>query len=187
MIWESGPWKHEIERCVDRLQRRKSQKRWTETSMARLERDIFYVAYAVRKLIDSAKLSDEVESIEVEATAYPLLGEYVDVMNWHKLNELYDLSEGRPRAIPLREFCNQIIHSFVFLPLFAEQQSGLLGLFVASDYQKDQEVLCFGIDAIIEALSAVALDDIVEVEMKREGVGKPLKIVKKSCKTEAET
>jgi len=100
-------------------------------------------------------------------------------MNWYKLDKLYDLSRSTRLAISLRDFCNQMIHSFVFMPSMNDR-GGLHGFFVASDRQKNSSVLYFDIDAFADALERVANDDIVHVETIREFVGGPAKVVSKS-------
>src|SRR5262249_34944504 len=139
MIWESGPWKRDIARRVARLKRRQRQRRWLEASLASVEQDIFSLAYAVRKLIEAGKVSDEVEAEPLSALEYHPLGRTVDIMNWHKLDELYDLETHKDKRITLRDFCNQIIHSFIFLPSMGES-GGLDGFFVASDRTKDRRL-----------------------------------------------
>jgi len=102
MIWDSVPWKQEIERRASSLRRRKKQKRWGAASVAKLEQDVFYAAFAARKLIHSFKISDEVESITIVAEKYPPTKKVTDVMNWHQIDELYDLSKKELTDFALR-------------------------------------------------------------------------------------
>jgi hypothetical protein len=181
MIWESGPWKRELERLAASLTRRKQQKRWYESSDAKLEREVFYAAYAVRKLLDACKISDEVEALRIEATAYMPTGRVIDIMNWDRIQKLYDLSKGTSRTISLRGFCDQIIHSFIFMPCFVDEYSAnLAGVYIASDHQMEKSLLYFDIDEIIKTLQAVVVDGIAVAEWKRDGPNKPLRVVKKS-------
>jgi len=185
MIWESGPWKRYLARCVATLGQRKQQRRWTEASCAAVERDIFLSAYAVRKLLDAGMVSDEVESGSLRAVAHPPRGCMVDIMNWHRIDELYDLSTHTEVALSLRELCNQVVHSFVFSLAFAAP-GGLEGFFVASDREKERRLLYFSIDAVADALLRVADDDIMTLYLSRGG-GMPAKITKKSNRLGAGT
>lgn len=99
-------------------------------------------------------------------------------MNWHKLDELYDLSAGREASIGLRDFCNQIVHSFVFV-LSIAASGGLQGFFVASDREKSQGLLYFDIDSVSDALLRVSRCDIVVLEISRAAVRGPLRISKR--------
>jgi hypothetical protein len=182
MIWESGPWKEEVARRAYSLERRKKQKRWRDISAARLEQDVFYAAFAVRKLVESFKLSDEIEALSIQIIEYPANDRVADIMNWDRIDELYDLSRPIKRSIGLLQFCNQIIHSFIFLPCFEENLVTLSGFFFSSDRMKIERVLYLEIDTVIALLYSVAQDDIVTLELKRESIGMPMRVTKKSCK-----
>ena len=56
MIFESYPWKRFLGKQAEVLCRRKSQRKWTESSLACVERELFVSAYAVRKLLEANKL-----------------------------------------------------------------------------------------------------------------------------------
>ncbi len=144
--------------------------------------EVFYAAYAVRKLIEAFKVSDDVASMRINAAKHPAIGRVADLMNWHQIDQLYDLSESEPWQLSLKEFCNQIIHSFVFVPCLGEGRSNLVGLFVSSDHQRARGLFYFDIDLVIQLLEAVAHDDIVCMSLKRDGIDQPLKVTRKSCK-----
>ncbi len=180
MIWESWPLKRDLMRRANSLRRRKGQRRWSDTSCATVEQDIFISAYGIRKLIDAGKISDEVESSSLRASTHQPSGRAVDIMNWNKIDKLYDLSSNGETNTSLREFCNQVIHSFVFLLCFDEKNGGLSGLFVASDREKERRLLYFNIDLVIEAIARVAEDDIVTAHLAREAIGKQIRVIRKS-------
>lgn len=179
MIWESWPWKRDLARRAASLQRRAEQRRWPEASLQKVEQDVFLVAYSIRKLADSGKLSDELEATTVSVTAHPKRDKAVDAFNWHKIDELYGLDAASSRTLSLREFCNQIIHSFVFLPVFSEAGT-LDGFFVASDRAKEQQLFSVALADIVSLSSQVAEDDIVTLEARRSAVGAPLRVTRKS-------
>lgn len=144
-----------------------------------MEQDIFLSAYAIRKLMDACKISHEVESTSLPGLEHSASGRTVDLMNWHRLDELYDLSKGVEVCVGLRDFCNEIVHSFVFSLTFT-QRGGLDGFFVASDREKDRRLVYFDIGSVIDALMRVAGDDIVSAHWSRDAVGTPIKVIKKS-------
>jgi len=145
MIWDSRPWKRELARIILALQRRKHQKRWLSTSNSKLEMEVFYSAYAVRKLLESYKLSDDLELMSVKAEEFPPIDKVADMMNWHRIHELYDLNQPTPRKLSLLDFCNQIIHSFVFIPLFEDTSANVVGFYVSSDRQKAKGLFYFNL------------------------------------------
>jgi len=93
MIWE--PWKRELSSVAESLQRRRTQRRWTPSSFYRLEIELFGAFYAIRKLIEGRKLSDDVVGRTVSVETYPSRGKPIHLMNWDKVDELYDL-DARP-------------------------------------------------------------------------------------------
>ena len=91
MIDESCYWKNDLLKEADALRDRKKQRRWPEVSFARLEQTIMLGFYSIRKLIEASKLSDSTIYEEIPITTYPWSGKTVTRMNWHKLDQLYDL------------------------------------------------------------------------------------------------
>jgi hypothetical protein len=182
LIWESRPWKYEVARLAKALEKRKMQRRWTQHSFSKLEREVFFAAYAVRKLIDSFKISDEVEAYSLSTKIYSRRDRVPDLSNRGRINELYDFSNPKSSSMGLRDFCDQVIHSFIFELCTKEDNGGLEGLFIAADRQKDKSLLYFDIDIIISALVSIASDDIVSIEWRRDCIGGPLRMIKKSSK-----
>jgi hypothetical protein len=180
MIWESWPWKKELARRAESLRKRKTQKRWSAATSAAVEQDLFIAAFAIRKLLEAAKISDEVECVPVPAVFHnPAKGRVVDLMNWHKIDQLYDLASSAPASFTLREFCNQLIHSFVFMPCMGDA-GGLAGVFVTSDRVRRRRLFYFDLDAIIAVMDRVAKDDILAFVACRDARTGEMNVVKKS-------
>jgi hypothetical protein len=182
MIWDSQPWKTEVARFAALLRKRKRQKRWHKTANAKVEQGVFYLAYAVRKLIEAKKISDEVEARRVNVDEHAPLGEAVDFMNWHKLDKLYDLASSKPSDLSVLDFCNQVIHSFVFSILWHEEAGGIEGFFISSDRQRAKGLFHVSLDEVLELTDAIVADDIVHSVSRRSSIGKPLEVVVKSNK-----
>jgi len=159
MIWESYPWKEELHRIGDRLEKKLRQRRWTDRTDANLEKDVFVACYAIRKLIEAQKLTKSVLSCRVECTRAPLIeGRQVALHNWHKLDELYDLQREEKTHLVLRYLCNQFIHSYVFCPVFGE--NGLLqSVAVASDRERQNCVYIVSVVDLVELLRRVGNDE----------------------------
>lgn len=140
-----------------------------EASLAAVEQDVFLGAYAIRKLIESQKISDEVESMTLRAAAFAPRGKPVDVMNWFKLDRVYDLDRSAAVDVSLRDWCNQVVHSFVFV--VDAELTGLTGFFIASDRAKDTRLLHFAIDVVVDAMQRVADDVIAHAHWQRDDAG----------------
>lgn len=126
------------------------------------------------------KLSDEVESIALHAKYSIRTGRVPDIMNWHRFEEFYDLAHPTAVDVCLRDFCDQIIHSFVFM--VAASSPGLEGFYVASDRERWLGLYYFDIKDVIRVLKRVARDGIASVHRKRDQVTGEMKVVRKSDK-----
>ncbi|MEO1479308.1 MAG: hypothetical protein AAFV01_12100 [Bacteroidota bacterium] len=85
----------------------------------------------------------------------------------------YPLDTGSTGILSLRELCNQIIHRFVFLPLFSD--AGMLGgSFAASCRAEDQYLFSVALADIVSLSSQVAEDNIVTLEARRSAFGAPM-------------
>ena len=147
--------------------------------MRDLEKVLMSGAFAVRKLIESDKVSDEVEASTVDAKSFPFKARFVDRHNRDEIDHLYDLKKGASVAAKLEAFCNQLIHSFVLTPTFVPT-SGLRGVFVASDRDRVRRCLFFTVDNVADAFRRVAYDEIVWSESQRAAVGEELVIIRES-------
>lgn len=74
VISDSVPWKEHLLRIADTLEKRKTQARWTERTSFLVERDTLTAAYAVRKMIESHKLSDELRQEGIIVRRHNLSG-----------------------------------------------------------------------------------------------------------------
>lgn len=119
MIWESAPWKQQLVRDAGQIRRFTTAKHDPEAKDEReyvkIERLIFVTAYSMRKLWESNKLSTSWNDQKLQCTKYPLMGDIPDRLNWHQIDRHYDLNAGHPAPIRPEEYCDRMIHSFIFL------------------------------------------------------------------------
>jgi len=164
MIWESHYWKNDLLRYSKSLRRQLIQQKWYEASFAHLEKSIMLGFYIVRKLIEAKKLSDSVANQKLPATNYPPKGKPISLMNWHKLDKLYDFSKGRTSSVKASFIANQFIHSYVFAPCF--NKDGILdGVFVSSDRDRNHILRLVYIDDVIHLFESIVDDDPNEIRM----------------------
>ena len=156
MIWESHYWKDDLLRRAKSLRGRKSQRRWPDPSLARVEQEVMLVAYSMRKLVEATKLSDDVVAKRVRARSHSAFGKRITRMNWHRIDELYDLESFDEADISTVQLCNQIIHSYVFVVDAASD--GLQGFFVTSDHKRNERLLYLPIDEFIGLIEMVGND-----------------------------
>ena len=121
----------------------------------RIEREIFFGFYSVRKLLDSQTLSDSTKLLDFDLTWYPNK-KSVDHFNWHRLDELYDLSVSTREKRDIRFLCNQFIHSYVFQ--HAEADGRLDGFFVCSDYERNEKIYFVPLHHVLATFRIVGKD-----------------------------
>jgi hypothetical protein len=157
LIFESAPWKDECLRIAGKLAKRYNQKKWPERSFFTLEKEVFFGLFAIRKLMESNKVSDVVKKRKVELAIYPAGDKPVTLLNQHRFPELYDLYVGEKEAITYLDICNQFIHSSIFAP-FTPVGKSLVGFYIASDWAKKKKLYYIQLKVLIEMLESVGND-----------------------------
>lgn len=158
MIWESGPWKDDLLRRATQVRQRINQRQWRAASYALVEQDLMLGFYSIRKLQDADKLSDAVIDQSVRLFTFrPFPGKTITKMNWHRLDELYDLSARHPHSRKLRFVCNQLIHSYVFTVVTGDA-GGFAGVFFVSDIERRNGLFFIEASEIVRVFESVGSD-----------------------------
>jgi hypothetical protein len=172
MIGDSVPWKEELLRVAEVLERRTKQRRWTERTSFLVERDIMTAAYAVRKLNEARKISDELAAEAVVCMKHSLSGRPVDIWNRDEFYEHYDMEHPESVALPLIDFCNQVIHSWIWMLSATEDPPHVFdGVYVSSDRARKRHVYFMPADNMISVFRSVGLDYIASMRMQRDNNG----------------
>jgi hypothetical protein len=164
MIDDSIPWKDELLKIADRLESRKTQRRWTERTGFLVERDIMLSAYAVRKLLEARKVSDILAARRVIVRQHSLLGRTPDIWNRSSFWENYDLDTGQDVSMSISDFCNQIIHSWNW-SISADERGDFDGVYVSSDRQRSKALYFMDINTLIELFRDVGSEDVAGIEI----------------------
>jgi hypothetical protein len=160
VIWESHVWKADLLKRAASLRRRGGQRRWPEASLVRVEQDLMLGVYAVRKLREAGKLTDSVVRRQLQFTRFqPNAGIKITRLNWHHIDRHYDLQRGTRCTKGLVYFCDQIIHSYVFMASFSD--SGQLdGFLFVSDRDRARGLWHAGLGEVVATFDAVAMDNV---------------------------
>jgi hypothetical protein len=158
MIYESRFWKDDLIKQANSLRAKTKQRRWTETSSARLEQAIMLGFYSIRKLIESQKLSSAVINQKISANMYIWKGKSVTRINWIKIDKLYDLEKPKTIRKDLLFFCHQFVHSYVFCEYFEEITGFIEGVFVSSDRERNRNLYSLSISQIIALFEQIGND-----------------------------
>lgn len=168
MIWESWYWKEPLVEAAGRFRSLKGVEDPSEDQLVQIEKDILIGFYSVRKLFETpAKITDATKSKRLELACYPSVGKNVTWRNNHRLNELYDFSEGGSEQRDIWFVCNRIMHSFILAPLLAEG-GGLDAILFTSDYDKDARIYSLNIDQVINLFQSVGNDNPTEIRWMRD-------------------
>ena len=172
VIDDSIPWKEDLLRVADVLERRTRQRRWTERTSFLVERDVMNGAYAVRKLNEARKISDELAAETVACRRHTLTGRPVDIWNRHAFYEHYDMEHPESVALALAGFCNQVIHSCVWMLSATEDPPHQFdGIYVSSDRARKRHVYFMPADSLISVFRSVGSDDVALIRMQRDSNG----------------
>jgi hypothetical protein len=123
-----------------------------------VEKDVMIASFAIRKLVDSRKLSEAVLSTRVHAQRYRRNGRVPHILSWLRIERSYDIQNPQDAQLTLTRFCNQIIHSYVFAPALSAE-GGLAGILFVSDFDRRKALYAVELDVLIEVLNAVGNDE----------------------------
>lgn len=167
MISDSIPWREELWRVADRLEKKSKQQRWTERSSFLVERDFMTSAYAIRRLNEAHKISDDLAKTKVPVIRHKRIGSVPDIWNRHEIWEHYDLENGVPDHITIPHLCNQLIHSFVWVLSATGDAELFNGAFVASENERHKHLYFLPVESLITLCRNVAAEDIGYVQYQR--------------------
>jgi hypothetical protein len=131
--------------------------------------------FAIRKLLDTpGRVSDECRSSAISVTIHEHVGTLPDFWNAHEIDKLYDLSNSTTQTMSIRELCNRIIHSLIFMFVFGEHHRPrqMEGLFVASDTSSRSSLTFIPTSELLWMFRVVSEDEVVRLSMMRDAQGK---------------
>jgi hypothetical protein len=160
MIWESAPWKEQLVRDAARLRRLgRTKLRGTdgETAFFQLERLVFLAAYSMRKLWESGKLSSNWNHQRMACQRFPIKDDVPDTMNWHQIERHYDMGKSADVKMKPEEFCDRIVHSFIFAPVIGNDEA-ISSFFFSSDTMRRQAVWLIHLDVVAGIMKVTGKD-----------------------------
>ena len=163
MIWDSVLWKNDLLRIAKKLDVLKNE-RMAEKQLFQAEKDIFVSFYIIRKLIEANKLSDKTVHRQYQLVKYNCKGKCVTIMNWHKIESLYDLKCKLKENHDLVYLCNQFIHSYVFVLSYSNDEKAK-GVYFCSDRERRRHVFYFSFKYLIDILKIVGTDDVTKKKL----------------------
>lgn len=143
MSFESFYWKKNLKRDISfisnkmdiNLEEIEDDEKF-EQIFSTIEIKLFTIAYSLRKLIDTRKVSDNLSDIQLKVFAYPKNSKILTVMNNHRFEEQYEFENKIEKKLKIRNIYNQIIHSYTFQ--LVGYRNKIFYLFFNSDHQKNK-------------------------------------------------
>jgi hypothetical protein len=153
----STHWKTELFPVADRIEELATFNRFSERRANQLEREVMLAIFSIRTLIERHKLSQELLAEQISVQAYPKKTQKPTTwLNNHKIDELFELDAPRPKALALSFFCNQIIHSYIFLPV--EDGHQFSHLLFCSDHERNRFLYLAPVPPLVGLVRKVAFD-----------------------------
>lgn len=138
VVDDSAPWQDELVKIADRLEAKTKQQRWAGRTHYLVERDFVVGAYAMRKLIETDEVSDELRQRRIPVRRFELSGRRPLAAD--DIADSYDFDDGRRRTLAVVELCHEILHSVVFAFCCGETDDLFDGIYVSSDRDKNEYV-----------------------------------------------
>lgn len=171
MLYDSFSYKEELASELQTVTRRLENARGEDEEAAglRLERFVFWTAFITRKMSEAQKLSDELESTDFQVSRYPRIDpkRLQDFMNWHRVEQFYDLNTFEDKRVSLLWICDQLTHSFVFFPELDEDSASPIAIFFNSDRSRTDSLFRIEWQEFVRLVKLVASDDVVSMSYDR--------------------
>ena len=165
MISESIYWRRDLFNLAREVRRKSSQRIWQEASAVRLEKALLIGCYAVRRLLDSAKLSKSYREKVIPAVELPALDvnlarlRFSPPIDLDVVGEMYNFRAGRPVDVKLSFFINQFIHSYTLLYILPCDEVPRTAVLVTSDRDRLKRLLAFWLEDIAQLFEHAAISD----------------------------
>ena len=168
MIYESRYWKEPLLRAATWLEKLRARDETIDASLARVEREIFIGFYAIRKLLDTFKVSTSTRKMTFGLLWSPCLGQ-IDYMNSHRIDELFDLGKSLTETRDIGFLCHQFVHSYVFLTVLGVEGE-LTGFYVSSDHSRSKKLYFISLEQVLCAFRTAGRDYPKSLHVQRNSV-----------------
>ena len=106
------------------------------------------------------KLTDSVKSSAIPCLMFPARGgARVDMMNSHRIDEHYCLSDSECSTINIRKLSNQIIHNMILVLVQTKNDNSISQFLVVSDRDRDKCLIGVDLDDYLSAMELVGHND----------------------------
>lgn len=125
MITFGETWQKELLKISKRTKKRINPKKdWTSKDYTSFEKDTMMAFYIIRKLIDGKKVTNKIISTNIKGRKYKNSRIKVNLLNDHRIPELFDFKNPNKHKFDLKFLINQFVHSYIFYPVLSFVDEG---------------------------------------------------------------
>jgi hypothetical protein len=157
MIWESSYWKDHLLEFTEKIKNVYLQTPYSEELAVAFEKDIMIAFYSIRKLEEAGKLSSNTKGFQLYVKSYKNI-KNVTRLNWHRIDELFELEKPVEEKLGADKLYNQIIHSYIFLISTDETTEVIDGFFFCSDRMRNEKLYYIDLVEIDKFITIVGND-----------------------------
>lgn len=164
MIYDSWLWKNELQNQKNKIVRNNKKnklKNHSDSNLFKIERALLFSATIARVLIESQKLSDDVDCYKILISANKPIKNIDRLHRWLDENE-YNWDHTTKEEVYGKNICNWIIHSYVFSLLF-DGDDIVIGFLVSSDYDRNKAIYTISLDEWLKFIDLVISDDVISL------------------------
>lgn len=163
MIADSVPWKEELLKVADALERRGVMTRWTTRTGFLVERDLLVGMFTIRRLVESAKTSSLLPDERVTFGMHPLTGRVPGTYDRWSYWEFYNMESKRQTQLTVRELVNLFIHSFV-LEFYPSSEHGPATIWAVSERDRHKWLYSIPLTRVAALFRRVGDEDVIHSE-----------------------
>ena len=161
MIYDSWLWKNELQNQKNKISRNNKKNKLTnlsDSNLFKIERALLFSATVARVLIESQKLSDDVDRYKILISVNKPIKNIDRLHRWLDENE-YNWDNTTQNEVYGKDICNWIIHSYVFSLLF-DVDDIVIGFLVSSDYDRNKAIYTISLDEWLKFIDLIISDDV---------------------------
>ena len=121
-----------------------------------IEKKVFMRAYAMRRLLQSDKLSSSIGSHNIKIHWFPSIRKIQKEDRWD-IHQHYDVTASSPTSLTIPRILDLTIHSFIFREWYDHEEADTKIVFT-SDIKRDAYLWLIGLPAFVEVMRFVAND-----------------------------
>lgn len=158
MISASKYWKQPLITAANWLSRSKLNANTRQSTLVKIQKEVFLGFYSVRKLIEAFEVKSELESLKIEIIYFPKKprSELINDLNKQRIEHLYEMSAHKSETRDIKYISNLFIHSYVFIII--GQKNKLKGFYINTDTTKNEKLYFIDLIQIFEIFRLIGKD-----------------------------